>query len=103
MNWARIFSGNGLLPARRQAITWNNADLLSIGPIGTNFSEIWIEIQHFSFMKVHLKLSSAKMAAILSRGDELSTHLLPAQCSMNNIHRVNGIVGSLFVVGEEIL
>ena len=29
-------SGNGLLPVRHQAITWINADLLSIGPFGTN-------------------------------------------------------------------
>ena len=45
-------SGNGLSPVRRQAITWTNADLLSIGPSGTNFSEIWIKTQNFSFMKM---------------------------------------------------
>ena len=28
---------------------------LSIGPLGTNFSEIWITLQNFSFMKMHLK------------------------------------------------
>ena len=55
-----------------QGITWPNAGLLSIGPLGTNFSEIQIEIQNFSLMKMHLKMSSAKLAAILSRGDELS-------------------------------
>ena len=33
-----------------------------------HFSEIWIKIQNFSLKKIHLKLSSAKMAAILSRG-----------------------------------
>ena len=31
-----------------------------IGPLGTNFSEILTEIQNFSFMKMHLKMSSAK-------------------------------------------
>ena len=36
-------------------------------PLETNFNEIWIEILTFSF-KVYLKMSSAKMAAILSRG-----------------------------------
>ena len=34
-------SGNGLSPVRCQAITWTNTDLLSIGPLGTNFSDIW--------------------------------------------------------------
>ena len=50
----------GLSPVRRQAITWTNADLLSIRPLGTNFSEILIEIQNFSFTKIHLKVSSVK-------------------------------------------
>ena len=42
VNWVIIDSGNGLSPGRRQAITWTNAGLLSIGPVRTNFSEIWI-------------------------------------------------------------
>ena len=53
---------NGLSPGRRQAIIWTNAGLLSIGPLGTEFSEISIEIYTFSFMKMH-----RKMAAILSQ------------------------------------
>ena len=32
-----------------QAITWTNVDLLSIGPIGTNFFKTWIEIKKPSF------------------------------------------------------
>ena len=36
------------------------ADLLSIGPLVTNLSQIRIQIENFSFMKMHLKLSSAK-------------------------------------------
>ena len=55
-----IGSDNGLSPDRRQAIIWTNAGLLFIGPLGTNFSEILIEILTFSFKKMHLKLSSAK-------------------------------------------
>ena len=50
------------------AITWTNAGLLSIGLLGTNVSKILIEILSFSFKKMHLKMSSAKMAAILSMG-----------------------------------
>ena len=53
-----IGSDNGLVPGRHQAITWTNAALLSIGPLWTNFSEIWIKIQKFSFLKMHLKMSS---------------------------------------------
>ena len=40
--------------------------LLSIGPWGTYFNEILFEIQTFSLMKMHRKLLSAKMVAILS-------------------------------------
>ena len=54
-----IGSDNGLSPGRRQAIIWNNAGLLLIEPLGTNFSEISI-IQTFSFQKMHLNMSSAK-------------------------------------------
>ena len=45
--------------ACRQAIICTNAGILLIGPLGTNFSEILIEIQTFSFTKMHLKMSSA--------------------------------------------
>ena len=45
-----IGSHNGLLPGRRQAIIWTNAEILLIGPPGTNFSEISIEIYTFSFI-----------------------------------------------------
>ena len=55
-----IGSDNGLSPSRRQAIIWTNAGMLLIRPSGTNFSEILIEIDVFSFKKMHLKLSSAK-------------------------------------------
>ena len=55
-----IGSDNGLLPGRRQAIIWTNAGLLLIGPLGTNFSEILIEILTFSFEKMRLKVSSAE-------------------------------------------
>ena len=51
---------NGLSPGRRQAIISTNAEILLIGPWGTNFSEILIQIQTFSFKKMHLKMSSAK-------------------------------------------
>ena len=55
-----IGSDNGLSPERRQAIIWTNAGILLIGPLGTNFSEILIEIQTISLKKILLKMSSAK-------------------------------------------
>ena len=42
-----IGSDNGLAPEQRQAIIWTKAGILLIGPLGTNFSEILIEIQTF--------------------------------------------------------
>ena len=49
-----IASDNGLSPGRRQVIIWTNAGILLIGPLGTNFNEILIGIQTFSFKKMHL-------------------------------------------------
>ena len=60
VNWISIGWDNGLSPIRRQAIIWTNTGLLSIGPFGTNFSEILIKIQNFSLTKIHMKISSAK-------------------------------------------
>ena len=53
-------SDNCLSPGRRQANIWTNAGILSIWPLGTNFSEIFIEINTFFFKKMHLKMSSGK-------------------------------------------
>ena len=55
-----IGSDYGLAPGRRQAIIWTNAGILLIWTLGTNVSEILSEIHTFSFMKMHLKVSSAK-------------------------------------------
>ena len=55
-----IGSDNGLSPGRRQAVIWTNAGILLIGPYGTNFSEISIQILTFSFTKRSLKVMSAK-------------------------------------------
>ena len=59
-NLTIIGSDNGLSPGQRQAIIWNNARILLIGPLGTNFNDISIEIHTFSFKKMHFKMSSAK-------------------------------------------
>ena len=55
-----IGSNNGLSPGRRQVIIWTNGRIVIIGPLGTNFSEILIEILTLSFKKMRLKVSSGK-------------------------------------------
>ena len=50
-----IGSDNELSPDLRQAIIKTNAGLLLIGPLGTKFSEILIEIYTSSFKKMHFK------------------------------------------------
>ena len=69
MNWAIIGSGNGLSPIRHQAITWTNDGLMPIGLLGTNVYEIWIGILNIFIQENALNMSSAKMAAILSKGE----------------------------------
>ena len=61
VNWTTIDSDNGLSPVRRQTIIWTSAGILLIRPLGTNLSEILIEIHTFSFkIQMHLKMSSAQ-------------------------------------------
>ena len=59
-------SDNGSAPGQHQAIIWTNTGKLLIGPLGTNFTEILIEIHIFSFKKMHLKCC-LEMLAIFSR------------------------------------
>ena len=44
-------------------------DYSPIGPLGTNLSEILIKMQNFSFTKLLLKISSAKMLTIFVQGE----------------------------------
>ena len=53
-----IGSYNGLSPGLRQAIIWKNAEILLIGLLCRNSSEILIEIHTFSFKKMYLKILS---------------------------------------------
>ena len=57
-------SDNGMSPGRWQAIIWANAGILSNRTSGANFDEILSEMYAFSFTNMHLKMYSAKMAAI---------------------------------------
>ena len=67
-------------PGRRLAITWTNVGILLIGPLGTNFSEMLIEIQTFSFKKIHWKMSSGKMAAIFLGISVLKSRMVYVRC-----------------------
>ena len=77
--YVNIGSGNGLVPPGNKPLpepiltqfSVTNAKLLSIGPLGTNFSEILIKLRNFSFTKMHVKISSAKWQPFCPRGDEL--------------------------------
>ena len=56
-----IAPDNGLSPGQHQAIIWTNAGILLTAPLGTNFSEILIEIYTFSLKKkMQLKMLSNK-------------------------------------------
>ena len=75
---------NGLSPGRRQAIIWTNARIVLIGPWGTNFSEIFIYIQAFSFKKMHLKMSSAKWRPFCLGLNVLRQHLYTQSAPATN-------------------
>ena len=109
-----IGSDNGLSSQRRQAIIWTNAGIMLIGPLGTNFSEILIEIQTFSGINIFIEENTfenvvCEMLFISSRpqcvktrwclcditpkridtGDRLSIHVYLCQClkhCMWNVH-----------------
>ena len=49
--WTTIGWENGLSPEQHQAIIWTNAEILLIGPLGTNFSKILIEIDAYIFIQ----------------------------------------------------
>ena len=91
-NLTIIGSDNDLSPGWRQAIIWANAQILLIGPLATNLSEILIEIQTFSFNKTHLKMSSGKKRPFclgLNVLKELtwlySVHLLLISCHLTQV------------------
>ena len=80
VNWVSIGSDNGLSLVWHQAITWTNTDLLSIEPLGTHFSEIWLKISNFSFINMHLKMLSVKWRPFCPGGDVLIVTLNVMLC-----------------------
>ena len=86
-----IGSDNGLSPGRRQAIIWSNAGILSTEPLGTNVSEILIEIYTFSLKKMHLKMSSGKWRPSCLGLGELTRWVLVMPQGVGNLLQQYGI------------
>ena len=94
-NLTILGSDNGLSPGRRQAIIWTNAEILLIGPLGTNFSEILIEIQTFSLKKICLEILSAKCCSF-RLGLNVLTWIFCAYLHIDNPRDVRVIVEVVF-------
>ena len=62
-----IGSDNGLAPGRRQAIIWTNAEICLIWPLGSNLSEIFIEILFFFIQENAFENVVCEISAILSQ------------------------------------
>ena len=88
-----IGSDNGLSPGRRQAIIRTNAGILLIRPLGTNFSEILVEVLIFLFKKMRLKVSSAKRRPFCLGLNELMCY--PCTCLWLSHHIHNFGTSSL--------
>ena len=61
-----IGSDNGLLPERHQVIIWTSAGILLIGPLQTNFSEIFSRFLYIFIRENAFENVICEMAAILS-------------------------------------
>ena len=91
-NLTIIGSDNGLSPGRRQAIIRTDAGILLIRPLGTNFSEILIEILIFSFKKMRLKMSSAKRRPFCLGLNVLSESDVPNYPGRNTIYTHHSVI-----------
>ena len=60
-----IDSNNVLSPVWRQAIISTNTGLLSIGPLGTNFSDVRIKIENFHLWKCSWKCRRVATTSII--------------------------------------
>ena len=77
-----------------QDITWTNADLLSVGCIGTNFRDIWIQIQRFSLKEISLKMFlkcppfSHRLKQITSKKTFLAISMFAANLSDRTVSQI---------------
>ena len=96
-------SDNGLSPWWHQAITWANAVILLIVPLGTKFSEILVEIVAFSFKKNAFESVVCKMAAMLSQPQSVNVETTHPGWQQQS-HRSSGQVpwmGCYWVLGNK--
>ena len=98
-----LVQGTGILPIRHQAITWTNADFLSFGPLGTNFSEVLIEILTFSFKKMDLKMSSVKWRPFCPGRDERTFIGYTIQIKQHHYMRIICTSSSLCYTNDSII
>ena len=78
-----IVSDSGLSPGLCQAIIWTNAEILLIGPLGTNFSE--------NFKKMRLKVSSAKRRPFCLCLNVLTDWGLNNMTTISHINKINEV------------
>ena len=81
----RHCSDKGVLFVRRQAITWINADILSIEPLGINMSEGWIKIQ-LDMSTARRRLKSPLSLSGTSTHPAIVTHRLRSWSWMIDSH-----------------
>ena len=90
-------SGNGLAPVRRQAITWTNAALSSIGLLGTSFNEIWIWFLSTPYKKIHLNCCLPKWRPFCLRLNVLR-HLPWLKLKLHTLLNIAFLSPWLFIV-----
>ena len=66
VNVANIGSDKGLLFIQHEYIIWAKIGPMFIGPLGTYFSEIWINVKQFSFMIMNLNMLSVNVGHFVS-------------------------------------
>ena len=78
-NKAIIGSDNGLSPDQCQAIIWMDAGLLSHGPLGAYFSDIWIKIKYTTIFIEENDFENVvcKLAATLFQSEVLRSGVKP--------------------------
>ena len=68
LKYTIIVSDNVLSPRRRQAIIWTNAGILLIGPLGTNFRDIFFyQISYIFISENAIENFVCETVVILSR------------------------------------
>ena len=68
-----IASGNGLSPILHQVITYNVCGILSIGPLESIYSEMWLKYNNFN-QESAFQYVFHKMADILLRPQYINIH-----------------------------